>query len=289
MAGVTLHGCLLLFCVARGADDPATLLSRAATAYQAEDFAKSAGLYEAAIKAGAGGAGPAYNAACCYARLGQVDDAFAWLDRAFEAGWRDVEHLRADSDLTSLHADARWSAAVRRCQALMDAFIKTLKEPALREELLKRMREDQRIRMSADPDMSEWQRIDAENTAYMKTVIDKYGWPGKSMVGDDGALAAFLLIQHADTDTAFQKRCLKLLTDAVEREEAKAAHMAYLTDRVLVAEGKPQRYGTQFHPVDGVSVPFPIEDEAHVDARRKEVGLESLEEYAKRMRSLDRD
>ncbi|MCP4246955.1 MAG: hypothetical protein GY778_07885, partial [bacterium] len=62
-----------------------------------------------------------------------------------------------------------------------------------------------------------------------------------------------------------------------------AAALAYLTDRVLVQEGKPQRYGTQFFAKDGVFKLNPIEDEAYVDARRKEVGLGPLAEYVKQV------
>ena len=63
--------------------------------------------------------------------------------------------------------------------------------------------------------------------------------------------------------------------------------MAYLTDRVLVAEGKPQRYGSQFFTVDGELKPRPIEDEANVDARRKEVGLGTMAQYTKLMKGLN--
>lgn len=131
-------------------------------------------------------------------------------------------------------------------------------------------------------------RIDAENTAFMRKVIEEHAWPGKSMVGADGAQAAFFLVQHAATDPAFQRRCLELLTSAVERDEASAAHMAYLTDRVLVRSGKPQRYGTQFRKVHWQLKPLPIEYESNVDARRKEVGLPPLAEYVKQMREMQR-
>jgi hypothetical protein len=72
---------------------------------------------------------------------------------------------------------------------------------------------------------------------------------------------------------------LDLLTEAASNDDASWRHVAYLTDRVLVAEGHPQIYGTQFKPENGHMVPFPIQDEEHVDERRKEVGLSSLEEY----------
>ena len=52
--------------------------------------------------------------------------------------------------------------------------------------------------------------IDDKNRTRLKEIVDQYGWPGKSMVGKDGAQAAWLLAQHADADHAFQKKCLAL-------------------------------------------------------------------------------
>ncbi len=279
---------ILLFPLVARAEDAAALNSQASTAYEAKEYARSAMLYELAIMAGASPRVPTYNAACCYALLGKTDDAFTWLAKTLDAGWRDVEHLRADTDFQSLHADPRWAAVVKRCEEASTAFSKSVKEPVLRLDLLKRMKEDQRIRLEAHPNMVEWMKIDADNTAFMKKVIDKHGWPGNSLVGADGAMAAFLLVQHASANTGFQERCLLLIRKAVEQGEARGADMALLTDRVLVHAGKPQRYGSQFHTVDGQSVPFPIEDEANVDARRKEVGLGPLAQYTRLMRAMQR-
>jgi len=270
--------------------DSGSLLSQANEAYQAKEYAKCAELYEAAVKAGAAGRSAPYNAACCFALSGKADEAFTWVGKAIEAGWRDAGHMENDSDLASLHDDARWVPIRKRCEEASAAYAKSLKEPELRAELLKRMKEDQRIRLEPNPNMAEWMRIDADNTAYMKTVIDKYGWPGKSMVGDDGALGAFLMVQHADADAAFQETCLPLLTAAAERGEARPQDMAFLTDRVLVARGKPQRYGSQFFSgPDGVLKPRPIEDPEDLDARRKAVGLGPMADYVKQMESLPRN
>ena len=286
MPRLITFGLILLLPLVARAEDAATLNSQASTAYEAKDYARSAMLYELAIMAGASPRVPAYNAACCYALLGKTDEAFTWLGQSLDAGWRDVGHLRADTDFESLHADPRWEATVKRCEEAELAFTKSLKEPVLRNELLKRMKEDQRIRFEPNPNMIEWMKIDADNTAFMKKVIDKHGWPGKILVGADGALAAFLMVQHATADPAFQERCLVLLRKAVEQGEARAPDMALLTDRVLVQAGKPQIYGSQFHTVNGRLVPELIEDEANVDARRKEVGLGPLAEYARRLRAM---
>jgi hypothetical protein len=280
---------LVLTCVVRlQAEDAASLNAKAQAAYNAKEYAQCAELYAAAVNAGGKSAGVSYNAACCHALAGNKGEAFVWLTKAIQASWRDCEHLKNDTDLTPLHSDDRWLKTIERCEKAAEAFVKSLKEPALRDELLKRMKEDQRIRMAANPNMEEWTKIDADNTAYMKSVIDKHGWPGKSMVGDDGALAAFLMVQHADRDPAFQKKCLPLMEAAVLAKEASASQLALLTDRVLLAEGKQQRYGSQFTVVDGKSVPRPIEDPEHVDARRAAVGLPPLAEYAKQMESMQK-
>jgi len=123
--------------------------------------------------------------------------------------------------------------------------------------------------------------IDEANTKWLKDVVEKHGWPGKKLVGDKGAHDAWLLVQHADRDRAFQKKCLELMKPLVATGDVAKGDFAYLTDRVLVADGKKQLYGTQFHDVKGKMEPQPIEDEANVDKRRKEMGLSTLAEYRK--------
>jgi len=114
-------------------------------------------------------------------------------------------------------------------------------------------------------------QIDQRNTRAMKKIIDQYGWPGEKLVGQMGSQAAWLLVQHADHDREFQKRCHGLLEAAVKKNDAQAQHLAYLTDRVCVGDGVPQIYGTQWE--------HPIADEEQVDERRAAAGLSSLAEY----------
>jgi hypothetical protein len=152
---------------------------------------------------------------------------------------------------------------------------------------------DQQARRSslanAEPSMLHGtvQRIDKENTEELRAIVKRFGWPGRSLVGQRGANAAWMVVQHADHDRAFQKHCLKLMEAAPDGEVAKE-DIAFLTDRVLLADGKKQRYGTQFKQVGGRFVPQPLEDEANVDERRKKVGLPPLAEYAKQLSDLYR-
>jgi polyhydroxyalkanoate synthesis regulator phasin len=85
-----------------------------------------------------------------------------------------------------------------------------------------------------------------------------------------------LLTTHAAADPDFQEQVLKLAAPYVRSGEVRADQVATLTDDLLRARGKKQRYGTQFEFHDGELRPAPIEDEANVDARRREVGLLSL-------------
>jgi hypothetical protein len=151
----------------------------------------------------------------------------------------------------------------------------------LRAELLRRVAVDQEARHALDVEAVA--AADGENLPWLRQVIADVGWPGRSLVSEDGAQAAWLLAQHADRDPAFQRRCLDLLTAAVDRGEATIVQQAYLTDRVLLHEGRPQEYGTQAIAREGRFEPKKLRDPEHVDQRRASVGLGPLAEYLARM------
>ena len=167
----------------------------------------------------------------------------------------------------------------------------------LRRELLARRDEYQRVRSLVSPpkgqytarlsdeQAAEWERVDTGNTRWLSEVLGERGWPGTSLVGEDGADAAWLLAQHADRDPARQQEFLEALRGAVTRGEASPANLAYLEDRVRVHAGQPQLYGTQFTVTDGEFGPHPIEDPARLDERRAEAGLEPFAAYEARLRA----
>src|SRR4051812_31381704 len=148
-------------------------------------------------------------------------------------------------------------------------------DSALCRELLTMVDADQRVREGFGLQMesekvAEIQAIDAKHTARMKAVVAQHGWPGRSLVGDDGTHAAWLLVQHAEV--SFMARCLPLMERAVSAGEAFPNDYAYLLDLVRMNQGKPQVYGTQFiSGADGKLVLHPIEDPDHVDERRRAV------------------
>ncbi|HEY2587532.1 MAG TPA: DUF6624 domain-containing protein [Tepidisphaeraceae bacterium] len=171
---------------------------------------------------------------------------------------------------------------------------------SLRAELIKRRAEDQRYRTelqrrlttgapaATQPSLAvvalifKQAVIDRENIARLGEIVDRYGWPGNALVGEEASNAAFLIVQHANL--ASQKNYLPLLRAAAQRGDANAGDVAMLEDRILTKEGKPQTYGTQLHAgpeTGGKLVLYPIADEARVDERRAAVGLSTLAEYLK--------
>lgn len=166
----------------------------------------------------------------------------------------------------------------------------------LRAELEAMRREDEEIRQEAWPIMQKHglespeyvevrdrgRVIDARNVARLREIVEEHGWPRLSEVGETAAGGAFLILQHADVEV--QKEYLPLAQAAVAAGEMRPADLALLEDRILLHEGKPQKYGSQFtRDAEGKPSLWPIEDEEHVDERRVDVGLQPLADYLERV------
>lgn len=178
--------------------------------------------------------------------------------------------------------------------------------PDLARELVRRMEEDQaarrrfielrqtaKVRPRAELESEQRliadkvQAVDQRNRIWLAETIERFGWPGKSLVGEQAAHAAWLLVQHADADPDFQEKCLERMK-AAEPGEVAPADIAYLTDRVLIARGRPQVYGTQCEEVAGSFQPRECIEPERLDQRRKEMGLTPMSEYLRQMSEIYR-
>jgi hypothetical protein len=131
----------------------------------------------------------------------------------------------------------------------------------------------------------ELRRLAEQNAVWLERVIDQHGWPDRELVGEDGAHAAWFLVQHADCRPDFQRRCLELLELAVEAGKADSRDLALLTDRVRVNAAERQLFGTHWHFDGNDWQPMtPISRPDTVDERRRDMGLDSLEDNLARMR-----
>jgi hypothetical protein len=161
---------------------------------------------------------------------------------------------------------------------------------ALRQELLALAEQEQSFLRSTerDQDSDEVQRqlleVMGRLTRRLVQILDIYGWPGWSLVGEDGAEAAWTLALHTMHDPEVLRRCLTLMRDAAAAGEAEPWQVAFLVDRVSLVERNVQVYGTTIcRQQDGRFAPPALEDPDRVDARRRAVGLPPLEEDIRRI------
>jgi len=131
-------------------------------------------------------------------------------------------------------------------------------------------------------DMGKQWQLDQQNIVFIDSVMARYGYPGKSLVGSPTNIAAWYVIQHSDRIDDF----LPQIKIAAETGELPFRLYAMMLDRSLMDQGMPQRYGTQamtyfWGTPEEVSLIWPIEDPENVNARRKEAGYgQTIEEYA---------
>jgi hypothetical protein len=132
---------------------------------------------------------------------------------------------------------------------------------------------------------SKMNQFDSLNYYNLKLIVDKFGFPGYDIVGQEGSNTFWLLIQHQDKNLGFQKEVLKLMKIQVDLKNASPWNYAYLIDRVNVNSRELQIYGTQMQLNGDKSSyePKPVIEPNKLDERRASVGLNSIEEYINTM------
>jgi len=121
----------------------------------------------------------------------------------------------------------------------------------------------------------------------LEEIFEKFGYPGYSLVGEKGSQNFWLMVQHCDSDPAFQSRVLEKLKIEVDNKNADGSNYGLLTDRVKINTGEKQVYGTQVsYNSLGQAYPKDLADSVNVNKRRAEVGLEPIEDYLNMMTQM---
>jgi hypothetical protein len=117
------------------------------------------------------------------------------------------------------------------------------------------------------------------NQKELETLITAKGWPRIKDVGREAAMAAYLVIQHSNSE--LQKKYLPVVKTICEAKELPWERYAMMYDRSLFNENKPQKFGThtKYNEKTNSEELYPLEDESKVDEWRKEIGLAPLAEY----------
>ncbi|SDP99554.1 hypothetical protein SAMN05428975_5063 [Mucilaginibacter sp. OK268] len=128
--------------------------------------------------------------------------------------------------------------------------------------------------------------LDSMNIDFVEQVFKKFGYPGKTLVGEPTNEAAWNVIQHSSKIDKY----LPIIKKAADKGELPYRLYAMMLDRQLSNHGKEQIYGTQASCLplkNGKDIGWyiwPIKDVANVNARRKKAGFDqTVEQNAKRM------
>ena len=127
---------------------------------------------------------------------------------------------------------------------------------------------------------------DSLNLIEIEGVINRYGYPGKTLVGEPTNEAAWYVIQHSSKIEKY----FPIIQKAGQDAELSQRLVAMMQDRMLTNQGKEQIYGTQVagRKMDETDEWFqyvwPIKNPENVNKRRKQLGFKlTVEENAKRL------
>ncbi|RXG22586.1 BT_3928 family protein [Leeuwenhoekiella aequorea] len=194
--------------------------------------------------------------------------------------WNDAEEIELQT-ISLTNADIDFDLKNR-----LDSIAKydQLYRPLLQEtDLEKREALAQKLGLTKEDysgDLWKKQRLlDTSNLKVVKNILDNYGYPGKSIVGEPTNLIAIDVIEH---NPIHIDQYLDLFKEAAAKGELPMTRVAALEDKYLMQQHKEQIYGTQAQitATNGFFI-WPIKEPEGVNGRRADAGFDrTIEEYA---------
>lgn len=177
-------------------------------------------------------------------------------------------------------------AALAPAAAAQDA--PRVRNEGLRREIMRMIEEDQAARAHVgeggraptEAELRAMGESDKTRAARLLEILKRYGFPSAALVGKDAARSFVTMLTHSPS-LELQRRALPLVERAARRGDIPMKDYAMLADDKLANEGKPQLYGTNFMIVDGKLSLAKTQDPAHLDERRRRLGLPPIAVYAK--------
>ena len=270
-------------------------IDQAKNSFAKKEYKKSSDLYANAFRLNAGKAfsQDRYNAARSWSLAGDKDSAFVQLFKvATLYDFTNYNQISEEKDFFSLHNDKRWTEItslvkqnISNIDSKLNSGLVILLDSVYRDFYSSRLTEI-RIKNVFGHESDESKDIkkpieqnDSVNLSIVLSIIDKYGWLGKDVVGFIGNYALALIIQHADIQ--IQDKYLPIAKEAFKNKNMEAYDYALIVDKVALKHGKQQLYGTVLINIANKNYVAPIEDVENVDKKRELLGLKSMNEYLK--------
>lgn len=119
------------------------------------------------------------------------------------------------------------------------------------------------------------------NIKKVRNILDNYGWPEKSIIGEQGNRTICNVLQHDKPE--IRELYLPMMRQAVFDENLDPRLLVRAEDRIATDKGELQIYGGQmkYYPETQSFNVWPVYDPVNIDVRRAEIGLEPIAEYLK--------
>ena len=187
-----------------------------------------------------------FSGAVCLTRTGDLDGALVHLRAATDHSYRDVPQLKTFKDLAPLRDRAGWADIVERATRNRERYL-----AGANRELYALYAADQADRTGVRYEDVDWTSVRARDGDRRGRVIELMQ-QGAAHIAVD-YLHAAMVLQHGNGTADYE------LANQWAKEAARLAPMdprarwlvVATTDRALMSAGKPQRFGTQYHKVDG--------------------------------------
>lgn len=204
----------------------------------------------------------------------------------------DIQSLHTEKDFHVLHRDSRWKNLT---DIVGENAQKKVIFSVLKDSLEQMFQVDQQQRTELETiykelgmesiafknKISEIKKIDSFHTIYISEVLDKYGYLGELEIGRPASTALYIMFLHGPLDS--QLKYLPMLRQAFLEKKINPHNFSLLEDKINLTTNGYQIYGTQIGvDENGNNIVRPIRDKENVNERRKELGLEPLEDYLKR-------
>ena len=173
---------------------------------------------------------------------------------------------------------------IKQLLARVDSSAPSTPDKKLREELLKMAGKQRELLQQVvakdqtkQSERDKLHKLYEEDTVRLCQIIKTNGWPTTALVSNEGVFATFQILKNANFE--LQRDLLPVIIAAIKKDPFQKVEFAGLYDRLRVGAGMKQLFGTQAVSMGGFLVLYPIEDQANLDARRKEFGLSPIDNY----------
>jgi hypothetical protein len=164
-------------------------------------------------------------------------------------------------------------------------------KPILQKQLFNMAQQSQQIQTRHTSNATEVLKDMASNITQLHTqtlnqIVQLQGWPTKAQVTEKGVNAAFTLVNYSN-NLSFQQNMLPFIIQSyMDKQGISGEAVAILTDKVSIAQGQSQVFGTQADLIAGEVVFLPIENGDSVEQLRAQMGLLPLYEYKKALQAF---